>query len=169
MATAPASILRPLPLTVSLSQQRLDLYPRFLSPSAFPSLRQSPLSLRSKPASSSSTRRLATVKAAQSSFIKVIQSVWRIGKDTVEAGTNLVPDSIPRPVARIGVAGALVTLALFLFNSILSTAFFVLAVMGAIYFLYISFNKDEGPRGGGDPLSEEESLEEARRIMEKYK
>ncbi|KAK1283726.1 hypothetical protein QJS10_CPB21g00250 [Acorus calamus] len=61
--------------------------------------------------------------------------------------------------------------ALFLLKSVLSTALFVLAMMGSIYFLFIAFNSDEGPRGGGGTptTSEEESLEEARRIMEKYK
>lgn len=49
------------------------------------------------------------------------------------------------------------------------------AMMGAIYFIFIALNKDEGPRGGGgsssssSSTSTEETLEEARRIMEKYK
>lgn len=48
------------------------------------------------------------------------------------------------------------------------------AMMGAIYFVFIALNKDEGPRGGGgspssSTTSTEETLEEARRIMEKYK
>lgn len=50
------------------------------------------------------------------------------------------------------------------------------AMMGLIYFSFIASNKDNGPRGGGgggdggrDPSSVEDSLEEARRIMEKYK
>lgn len=48
------------------------------------------------------------------------------------------------------------------------------AMMGLIYFLFIASNKDNGPRGGGrgggrDDSSVEDSLEEARRIMEKYK
>lgn len=49
------------------------------------------------------------------------------------------------------------------------------AVMGLIYFAFLALNKDEGPKGGGGntpkegPTSTEESLEEARRIMEKYK
>lgn len=44
--------------------------------------------------------------------------------------------------------------------------------MGLIYFTFIAFNKDEGPRGGGGASatsSTEDSLDEARRIMEKYK
>ncbi|XP_011651636.1 uncharacterized protein LOC101207451 isoform X2 [Cucumis sativus] len=78
------------------------------------------------------------VYAAQNNFLRVFQTVWKIGKDGIEAGTDLVP-----------------------------------AMMGAIYFIFIALNKDEGPRGGGgsssSPTSTEETLEEARRIMEKYK
>lgn len=47
--------------------------------------------------------------------------------------------------------------------------------MGLAYFVFIALNKDEGPKGtGGTTKTPEEngvddSLEEARRIMEKYK
>ncbi|KAL5702624.1 hypothetical protein ACHQM5_027820 [Ranunculus cassubicifolius] len=104
-----------------------------------------------------------------------LQTAWKVGKDGIEAGTDLVPGSIPRPIARIGVAGVLLSFSLFVLKSFVSTAFFVLGVMGLIYFVYIAINKDEGPRGGGrsgggDPdMSEDSALEEARRIMEKYK
>ncbi|KAI3749610.1 hypothetical protein L2E82_20224 [Cichorium intybus] len=113
------------------------------------------------------------IYAAQSNFLKVLQTAYKVGKDGIEAGTSLVPDSIPRPIARIsvGVIGAAVVL--FLLKSFLSTAFFFLATMGLIYSVFIALNKDEGPRGGGGTsgttTSTEESLEEARRIMEKYK
>ncbi|KAJ8535668.1 hypothetical protein K7X08_023388 [Anisodus acutangulus] len=107
--------------------------------------------------------------AAQSNFLKVLQTAWRVGKDGVEAGTNMVPDVIPRPIARISVAVVGVTFALFALKSFLSTAFFVLAMMGAIYFGFIALNKDDGPKGGGGTGSVDDSLEEARRIMEKYK
>ncbi|KAK8957047.1 hypothetical protein KSP39_PZI000671 [Platanthera zijinensis] len=165
MAAASPSLLRPMLAAGSPSPRRPDLRSRFLSPTRFSSIHRSPLSLRSEPLSPTSTRRIRTM-AAQSNFLKVIQTAWRIGRESVEAGTNLLPGSIPRPVARIGVAGAMAALALFLFNSVLSTAFFVLALMGLIYFLYIAFNTDEGPRGGGGrgPLSEDESLEEAREL-----
>ncbi|CAK9162411.1 unnamed protein product [Ilex paraguariensis] len=117
------------------------------------------------------THAAPVVFAVQSNFLKVLQTVWNVGKDGIEAGTNLVPDPIPRPIARISVTIAAVTLALFVLKSFLSTAFFVLAVMGLIYFTFIAINKDEGPRGGGgtSTTSTEDSLEEARRIMEKYK
>ncbi|XP_073136299.1 uncharacterized protein [Henckelia pumila] len=109
------------------------------------------------------------VYAAQSNFLKVFQTVLKIGKDGIEAGTNMVPESIPRPIARISVTVVMAAVALFLLKSFLSTAFFVLAMMGLSYFIFIALNKDEGPRGGGGTTSVDTSLEEARRIMEKYK
>ncbi|XP_023532771.1 uncharacterized protein LOC111794841 [Cucurbita pepo subsp. pepo] len=113
------------------------------------------------------------VYAAQNNFLRVFQTVWKVGKDGIEAGTDLVPNSVPRPVARISVAIAALSIGLFLLKSVLSTAAFVLAMVGAIYFIFIALNKDEGPRGGGGSASStastEETLEEARKIMEKYK
>lgn len=109
------------------------------------------------------------VYAAQSNFLKVIQTVLKVGKDGIEAGTNIVPESIPRPIARISVTVVMAAVSLFLLKSFLSTAFFVLAMMGLSYFIFIALNKDEGPKGGGGTTSVDTSLEEARRIMEKYK
>nr|XP_016475465.1 PREDICTED: uncharacterized protein LOC107797118 [Nicotiana tabacum] len=109
--------------------------------------------------------------AAQFNFLKVLQTTWRVGKDGIEAGTSMVPDAIPRPIARIAVTVVSGALALFALKSFLSTAFFVLAMMGVIYFGFIALNKDDGPKGGGGTgtTSVDDSLEEARRIMEKYK
>ncbi|KAF3335463.1 hypothetical protein FCM35_KLT19970 [Carex littledalei] len=48
------------------------------------------------------------------------------------------------------------------------------AMMGLIYFLFVAFNSDEGSggsggSGGSKTRSNEDPVEEARRIMEKYK
>lgn len=47
------------------------------------------------------------------------------------------------------------------------------AVMGLCYFIFIALNKDEAPNGGGggggETTSVDDSLEEARKIMDKYK
>ncbi|KAG4193138.1 hypothetical protein ERO13_A07G201700v2 [Gossypium hirsutum] len=109
------------------------------------------------------------VYALQSNFFKVIQTVWKVGKDGVEAGTNLVPDSVPRPIARISVSVVALFVTLFVLKSFLSTAFFALATMGLVYFVFIALNKDQGPRGGSGSESMEDPVEEARKIMEKYK
>ncbi|XP_042514019.1 uncharacterized protein LOC122088760 [Macadamia integrifolia] len=115
---------------------------------------------------------VSDVVAAQSNFVRVLQTVWRVAKDGIKAGTNLVPDSVPRPVASIGIAGIVLIISVFVLNSFLSTAFFILG-MGFIYFVFMALNKDKGgPKGGGGPggpTDVEDSLEEARRIMEKYK
>ncbi|KAK8289998.1 hypothetical protein V6Z11_D07G228000 [Gossypium hirsutum] len=68
------------------------------------------------------------VYALQSNFFKVIQTVWKVGKDGVEAGTNLVPDSVPRPIARISVSVVVLFVTLFVLKSFLSTAFFALYI-----------------------------------------
>ncbi|KAM1153030.1 hypothetical protein FF1_035530 [Malus domestica] len=118
---------------------------------------------------------VAVVFASQSNFFKALQTAWKVGRDGVEAGTNLVPNSVPRPVARVSVTIVALTLSLFVLKSFLSTAFFVLATMGLVYFIFIALNKDEGPRWSGGTTSTpkedgmDDSLEEARRIMEKYK
>ncbi|PIA36081.1 hypothetical protein AQUCO_03400171v1 [Aquilegia coerulea] len=70
--------------------------------------------------------RSLTVVASQSDFLRVIQTAWKVGKDGIEAGTELVPVSIPRPIARIGVAGVVLFISLFVLKSFLSTAFFIL-------------------------------------------
>ncbi|CAN4113724.1 unnamed protein product [Withania somnifera] len=104
-------------------------------------------------------------------ILVVLQTAWRVGKDGVEAGTNMVPDAIPRPIARICVTVVGAAFVLFALKSILSTALFALAVMGVIYFGFIAMNKDDGPKDGGGTGSGsvDDSIEEARRIMEKYK
>ncbi|KAL9677522.1 hypothetical protein QQ045_005755 [Rhodiola kirilowii] len=104
----------------------------------------------------------------------VLRSMFEVGKDGIEAGTNLVPNSVPRPLARISVTVVALSLALFVLKSFLSTAFFVLCTMGLVYFIFLAVNKGDPPGGGGgggnkDYTSTEDSLEEARRIMDKYK
>ncbi|XP_077210332.1 uncharacterized protein LOC143845810 [Tasmannia lanceolata] len=165
------------PLFVSSSKPNPHLFP-LLHSSQF--LHSNPLPRSFNPIKFPSEKKLFTrfktspqaIVAAQSNLFKVLQTAWRVGKDGIEAGTNLVPDSVPRPIARISVAVVAVTVALFLLKSVLSTAFFVLAMMGFIYFVFIALNKDDGPSGGGGSKSSnstDETLDEARRIMEKYK
>ncbi|XP_014523818.1 uncharacterized protein LOC106780089 [Vigna radiata var. radiata] len=111
------------------------------------------------------------VFAAQSNFLKVLQNAWRVGRDGIEAGTNLVPNSVPRPIARISVTIVALSVTLFVLKAFLSTAFFILATIGLSYFAYLAFNKDQGPRGNQETTSTpmDDPVEEARKIMEKYK
>eukprot|EP00252_Welwitschia_mirabilis_P006822 TRINITY_DN17727_c0_g1_i1.p1 TRINITY_DN17727_c0_g1~~TRINITY_DN17727_c0_g1_i1.p1 ORF type:complete len:160 (+),score=8.45 TRINITY_DN17727_c0_g1_i1:112-591(+) len=119
------------------------------------------------------TRRRRSCIAAQKSdtLLKVVGALWKVGRDGIEAGSKLVPDSVPRPIARGGVAvGGLIVIS-FLLKSLLSTAFFIIATVGLIYLIFIYINKDEGPRGEAidSESSIDETLDEARRIMDKYK
>ncbi|CAH8276942.1 unnamed protein product [Arabidopsis lyrata] len=149
----------------------------FLSPcSVFRLKNASLLNLRTRiaPLQSQRVRSKTLVLSAQSSFLKVLRTAWNIGKDGIEAGTNLVPVSVPRPVARISVTIAALAVSLFVVKSFLSTAFFVLGTMGFAYFLFIALNKDEAPKLRGDDNSSgskpmDDPLEEAKKIMDKYK
>ncbi|KAL6271556.1 hypothetical protein ACE6H2_028467 [Prunus campanulata] len=66
-------------------------------------------------------RSVPVVFAAQSNFLKVVQTVWKVGKDGIEAGTNLVTDSVPRSIARVSVTVVALALSLFVLKSLLST------------------------------------------------
>ncbi|KAL5206249.1 hypothetical protein ABZP36_034458 [Zizania latifolia] len=129
---------------------------------------RSPFAAPTRMASSRSRPRLVVV-SAQSNFSRVVQTAWKAGKDAVEAGTTLVPGSVPRPIARIGLTFVALSVALFLLKSIVSTAFFVLAMMGLIYFGFLAMNPKEASRVDEGANSSEDPVEEARRIMEKYK
>ncbi|KAL2336681.1 hypothetical protein Fmac_011127 [Flemingia macrophylla] len=112
------------------------------------------------------------VFAAQSNFFKVLQNAWKVGKDGIEAGTNLIPNSVPRPIARISVTVVALSVTLFVLKAFLSTAFFILATIGLAYFAYLAFNKDQGRSGNGGTTTStpmDDPVEEARKIMEKYK
>ncbi|KAK9944892.1 hypothetical protein M0R45_010435 [Rubus argutus] len=128
-----------------------------------------------RPRTRNSRSSIPVVCAMQSNIFKVLQTAWNVGKDGIEAGTNLIPASVPRPIARISVTVVALTVSLFVLKSFISTVFFVLATMGLAYFIFIALNKDEGPRGDRGTTSTpkedgmDDSLEEARRIMEKYK
>ncbi|XP_021763425.1 uncharacterized protein LOC110728097 [Chenopodium quinoa] len=106
---------------------------------------------------------------AQSKVFQAIQTVFKVGKDGVEAGTNLVPDAVPRPVARLSVTVVAAAVSLFVLRSFVSTVFFALGFMGFVYFIYLAFNKDKGPRVDDKPGSTDEAIEEAKKIMDKYK
>ncbi|XP_048226341.1 uncharacterized protein LOC125369016 [Ricinus communis] len=121
---------------------------------------------------SRNSRSFPVIFAVQSNFLKVVQTAWKVGKDGIDAGTRLVPDSVPRPIARISVTIVALSVSLFVLKSVLSTAFLLwYATMGFVYFVFIALNKDQRPKGGGtgSTTSSEDPLEEARRIMEKYK
>ncbi|KAH9603025.1 hypothetical protein KSS87_010705 [Heliosperma pusillum] len=98
-----------------------------------------------------------------------VKTAFKIGKDGVEAGTNLVPETVPRPVARLSVAIVATALSLLVLKSFVSTVFFSLGVMGFVYFVYLALNKDKGPKLNEKPGSTDEAIDQANKIMDKYK
>ncbi|KAH7439075.1 hypothetical protein KP509_04G044100 [Ceratopteris richardii] len=106
-------------------------------------------------------------------FYKAFSVTVKTARDVLEAGTKLVPESVPRPLAQAGVALVGIVGTLYLLQSLFSIALFILFIGGVGYYLFYSFNKDDDDqRGGGRSSSSSDTdltLEEARRIMEKYK
>ncbi|XP_078427635.1 uncharacterized protein LOC144700110 [Wolffia australiana] len=133
-----------------------------------PAVAAAAAALRRRPRS---FRRSSIVASSQFNAAKVLRTAWKVARDGVEGGAKLIPESVPRPVARVAVAAAAAAVALFLLKSLVSTVLFVAAMMGLIYFGYMAFNaKDEGTSDGNvEGKGDDETLEEARRIMEKYK
>nr|CAB3457531.1 unnamed protein product [Digitaria exilis] len=104
------------------------------------------------------------VASAQFDFARAVRKAWSVGNDVLEAGSNLVPGAVPRPIAKIVVTFAAVAVALFLLKSI--------GMMGLIYLAFLAMNPKEASGSmidetGGN--ASEDPVEEAWRIMEKYK
>eukprot|EP00879_Flechtneria_rotunda_P015376 GHRR01016075.1.p1 GENE.GHRR01016075.1~~GHRR01016075.1.p1 ORF type:complete len:163 (+),score=48.14 GHRR01016075.1:268-756(+) len=96
------------------------------------------------------------------------------GKGFVESAANLVPESVPRPVAKGGVAVAGVILAFWVLQKLVSTVLTIALLGGAawFYFQYGGGNGSAGAAGSsskGSDASLDDPLAEARRIMDKYK
>ncbi|KAL8143826.1 hypothetical protein V2J09_016858 [Rumex salicifolius] len=118
------------------------------------------------------SRRLRTrtyVVAFQNNIFRALQTALKVGKEGVEAGTNLVPESVPRPIAKLSVTVAAAAVSLFVLRSFVSTALFAVGTMGFIYFIYLALNKDKGSKTDVGSKSSDDAVEEAKRIMDKYK
>ncbi|KAI5071216.1 hypothetical protein GOP47_0013467 [Adiantum capillus-veneris] len=148
-----------------------------LLPSRSPS---SPLSLQSGAWKSSQCKQvsrrtplpsLRIVAQKSPDLYKAFAVAVKTARDALDAGTKLVPESVPRPVAQAGVAILGIVGSLYLLQSLFSIALFILAIGGVGYYLFYSLNKDDDDRGGGNSSNGSDpdlTLEEARRIMEKY-
>lgn len=102
---------------------------------------------------------------------------WRKAADAVapvvDGLSNLVPESVPRPVAKAGVAVLGTGLVLWTVSSLFKTAvslaaFGLLGFVAFTIFLSSGGGGDDGGASGGKD-GEEDPLDEARRIMGKYK
>eukprot|EP00249_Psilotum_nudum_P027223 c34650_g1_i1 orf=113-748(+) len=112
------------------------------------------------------------VVAEKTDIYRAIGTIVRTARDIVDAGIKLVPEPVPRPLAQAGVTAVSLLVASFIVKSIFSTALFTLAIGGVGYVIFFYMNKDDGPGGGSggtNGRTTDQALEEARRIMEKYK
>eukprot|EP00897_Mesotaenium_endlicherianum_P005061 jgi/Mesen1/4583/ME000232S03831 len=123
------------------------------------------------------TSRPYLVVAKESTEVeKIVATAVKTGKQGLASATSLVPEAVPRPVATAGVAIAGVLLATTIVKSLFSTliSFLVLGALGYGAFLYFTKGTDSSTGGGGSSSSSGKApsgdpIEEARRIMDKYK
>eukprot|EP00898_Chlorokybus_atmophyticus_P004278 jgi/Chlat1/4851/Chrsp31S04881 len=104
---------------------------------------------------------------------EAVQTALRLGKTGVDFATNLVPEAVPRPVAKAGVALVGVSIVWSILQSVVQSIITLTVLGGLGYFAYQNFGPGFGGSnssfGGKTPAEEREALEEARRIMDKYK
>ena len=122
-------------------------------------------------------RGIETVKALPDA--KLLKQAAGVAKDAVESAAALVPESVPRPAAKGLVSVAFAMVVVVTVKSIFSTALTAILLGGAGWAMmnFTSSNDDDSGRGRGDDGStgdrgqgdEDDPLEEARRIMSKYK
>lgn len=89
----------------------------------------------------------------------------KMGNTAVTALAKLIPESVPRPVAKTAVTVTLLGGGFLAFKAMFSAIFsFVLIVAVGITLLALGGGGDAGDDEGGD-----DALDEARKIMDKYK
>lgn len=93
----------------------------------------------------------------------------------VDAATSLVPESVPRPLAKGGIAAVGVLLLVSFVGKLISTVVFLgLLAAGGYFLLQQQGGSGSGggkgkKKGGGSGNAGSDALAEARRIMDKYK
>lgn len=103
-----------------------------------------------------------------------LQGVVDLGRSTVDTVASWVPESVPRPVAKGGVAvvGGLVIWTIL--TKIVSTVVTLVVLGAAGYFFFLkssssSSSSSSKEPGGDSAVSLDDPVEEAKRIMGKYK
>lgn len=96
-----------------------------------------------------------------------VSTAVKAASSAADAAAGLVPEAVPRPVAKGGVVvvGGLVVASVA--GKLVSTLLFWGAVLGGGWLLFKSSGSGGG--GGGSSGSSDDPLAEARRIMDKYK
>lgn len=95
-------------------------------------------------------------------------AILKIANGLAGSAASLVPASVPRPVAKLGVVGIGSLVALWLFGKLVSTVFTIAAVGGAA-FLFLK-SRGAKPEATSDVADDAiDPVASARRIMDKYK
>ncbi|DBA71295.1 TPA: hypothetical protein ACH3X2_011110 [Trebouxia sp. C0005] len=97
-----------------------------------------------------------------------LPAILKIANGLAGSAASLVPASVPRPVAKLGVVGISSLVALWLFGKLVSTVFTVAAVGGAVFL----FLKSRGAKSEASSDVADDAIDpvaSARRIMDKYK
>ncbi|KAK9820120.1 hypothetical protein WJX72_006336 [[Myrmecia] bisecta] len=102
-----------------------------------------------------------------------LERVIKLGNSYAETASSLIPDSVPRPLAKAGVLGLTGVVSLWLLNKVVSTALTVAVLAGAVFLWYKVSSGGDSDEGGsssnGAYDDSDDPLSSAKRIMDKYK
>lgn len=124
------------------------------------------------------SRRQVLANGKKTTGNATIDNALEVGGNLVESAASLVPDSVPRGVAKGGVAVAGVLVAFWVLQKLVSTVLTVALLGGAAWFYFqyggsSGSSDDSSKRSSGSSGSKDvdlnDPLAEARRIMDKYK
>lgn len=129
-----------------------------------------PFSARERRRTSAARLRRCVISAEQSQGGNNFQipAILKLANGATSSAANLVPASVPRPIAKAGVIGVTSLVALWIFGKVISTIFTVAAVGGAI-FLLVKSQGSGSSKTNPDESDEIDPVASARRIMDKYK
>ncbi|GJP44943.1 hypothetical protein CLOM_g4341 [Closterium sp. NIES-68] len=116
-----------------------------------------------KAAARKSVRRVVAEKGSTSDLVS---TAVKIGNEGLDAATKLVPATIPRPVAKAGVGLLSLAILLSLVQTVFNT-FVSLLFLGGLGYLGFQYLSKDGNKSSGS--SSDDPLDEARRILDKYK
>ncbi|EIE25230.1 hypothetical protein COCSUDRAFT_52800 [Coccomyxa subellipsoidea C-169] len=101
---------------------------------------------------------------AEDKIREKLDGALRSGNKLADSAADLLPESVPRGAAKIGVVGVGGLVAFWLLQKVLST-FVFLGVLGGGAYLWLKLSSNDDSDGGdsGDALTD------AKRIMDKYR
>ncbi|GAX73982.1 hypothetical protein CEUSTIGMA_g1432.t1 [Chlamydomonas eustigma] len=95
------------------------------------------------------------------------------GSKLVDSASSLVPESVPRPVAKAGITVLGILLVLGLIQKLIS-GFITMLILAGLGYYFFTRGEDvqqekKSPDGGSGNEDLSDPLDDARRIMDKYK